>query len=97
MFEEFCDCWNTIDPKNHSSGMDDAIFQPFLESMRKETVEFIHIQIKKGQHREDYLELLNLVLLLFKEQPVQVKIDRIFFSPIKLFRVNFRYKTQVLA
>lgn len=83
MFETVSDNWHTVDRKNYSSGMDDPVLRPFLESIHKETVAFIHTQLKKCQLREDYLELLNLILLLLNEKTGHVNINKLLFSSHK--------------
>lgn len=74
MFQTFSDNWDTIDRNNYSSGMDDPVLQPFLQTIKDETVSFIHVQLKNFHPREEYLELLNLNLLLFNEKTKQVNI-----------------------
>lgn len=72
LFERFSNFWGSIDRSNYSSGLEDPELAAFLTEIKEETICFVHKQLKSYQPREDYLQLLNLVLILMGEQTQQV-------------------------
>lgn len=71
-FERFSKHWASIDPGNYCTGMVDPFLEVFLAAIKNEIVNFVRKQITEYQPREDYFELLNLVLILFGEKQIKV-------------------------
>lgn len=69
LFNSFRSDWGNIDKNNYVSGMDDIEIVNTLSIHRIQIVEFINGQLKNHQQRNDYKELLNLVLIFFGEKP----------------------------
>lgn len=77
LFKDFMNTWNadtSFDKKAWESGLTDPNLAPFLEELKEETVKFLKQQIKDFHPREDYLEFLELGLLLFGE-----KLEKVIF------------------
>lgn len=63
LFERFQEAWDSIDHERYKSGMEDDKICGFLLPIRDEMIKFIEAQLSSFQPRNDYRELLLLILI----------------------------------
>lgn len=69
LFNTFRNQWSGLEKENYVSGLDDQKICSVLSIYKSELVIFVRNQIKEHQQRNDYKELLNLILIFLGEKP----------------------------
>lgn len=74
LFERFSNAWHSMDNSKFSSAMTDRKLSAYLETVKFEMTDFVRQQMAQFQPRDDYFELLNLVLAFFGSKTLKVKV-----------------------
>lgn len=70
LFDSFKQGWNEIDKTNFKAGIEDAYIASFLKRPFKVYIKrYCEEEIQKGTIREDYRELLDLILIFIGDTP----------------------------
>ena len=110
LFQTFSEAWDTLDYVDYHSAMQDTKISGLLEPVRDDSIDFIKKQLLVFQPRDDYKELLQLVLLFLGGNTVKNVTIRvpgayhrarcmgkiIYCMKIYIFRNQFRMKAKDL-
>lgn len=69
LFNTFRSEWSSLNKENYVSGLEDDKISNVLSAYKSEPVNFTRRQLLEHQQRNDYKELLNLVLIFLGEKP----------------------------
>ncbi|XP_050530606.1 uncharacterized protein LOC126899603 [Daktulosphaira vitifoliae] len=70
IFNKFQKCWQNINKTNYLSGIEDTVILEKLKTKKDDILKFSFEQLQKYQPRDDYKELLELVIIFFGETPL---------------------------
>lgn len=73
LFQKFEHHWPLIDKTNFKTGLTDSIIAANLNDDKNSLIEFYSRQLEFNQPRDDYCELLQLVLVFLDKSPMQIK------------------------
>lgn len=69
LFNEFRNDWKNLNQKKYVSGMEDEAIFNLIVAHKPRIINLVREQLSQYQQRDDYKELLNLVLIFFGEKP----------------------------